>query len=134
MEMVKPGIAHTDHNSKHGGVLFMAPNAWHHLEGVMVSAREFRLYLFNNYTKPISAARFVDGSYAELLRLDKNSKEIGKPIRLSFEVVADGKYLKVAIPKQMALPLDIAVWLKFEGRKRPEIFNFTFKKVSDFSD
>ena len=134
MKLVKPGIAHSDHNPNHGGVLFMAPNRWHHLEGVLVSVREFRLYLYNNYTKPISAARFVEGSYAEVLRLDKNNEEIDKPVRLSFEVVDSGSYLKAAIPEQMALPLDIAVWLKFEGRKRPEIFNFTFKKVSGFSE
>ena len=112
----------------------MAPNAWHHLEGVLVSVGEFRLYLYNNYTKPISVARFAQGSYAEVLRLDKKGKEIGKPVRLSFEVVSGGSYLKAAIPEQMVLPLDMAVWLKFEGRKRPEIFNFTFKKVSNFLD
>jgi len=45
--------AHTDHGSKHGGVLGMVGD--YHLELVNL-ATEFRLYLFDAFTKPISTA------------------------------------------------------------------------------
>ena len=46
MRLRSPQDAHRDHSTKHGGVLFMAPNGWHHLEGALPSRHEFRLYLY----------------------------------------------------------------------------------------
>ena len=48
-------IEHADHEPKHGGVFFMAADNWHHIEGVLASPSEFRLYIYDNFTKPISA-------------------------------------------------------------------------------
>lgn len=51
-------MAHGDHNPKHGGVLFMAPNGYNHLEGTLDVDGNFRLYLYNDFTKPIDATPF----------------------------------------------------------------------------
>jgi hypothetical protein len=57
---------HMDHEPKHGGVFFMAPDRFHHLEGVLLPAGTFKVYLFDDYTRPLPAKGFeavlsVDG-------------------------------------------------------------------------
>ena len=58
----------------------MAADNWHHVEEVLASPTEFRLYLYDNFTKPISADGY-EGT-AEVARLDANGNELGKPVKL----------------------------------------------------
>src|SRR5271165_5179838 len=47
---------HSNHNPQHGGVFFMALDNQHHLEGVLLEAGIFKVYLYDAFTKPLSAA------------------------------------------------------------------------------
>ena len=47
---------HGDHNPKHGGSFFMVSNNWH-LEVTHPAAAVFRLYVYDNYSKPFAPPR-----------------------------------------------------------------------------
>lgn len=127
MALVDFRTAHADHNPKHGGVFFMAPNQWHHLEGVLISPREFRVYMYNNFTRPIGARAFAQGSTVQVHRGGNAPK-----MNLELKASDDGEYLKAELFDGLALPLSLSARIKFEGKTQGELFDFRFEKLSDF--
>lgn len=121
-------VEHSDHAPKHSGTFFMASDNWHHLEGVLASASEFRIYLYDNFTKPISAKGY-DGT-AEVLRQDAKGDDVGKARKLDLKPSADGTYLTVFIPPEFVTPLAFTVRVTLQKGEKPALFNFTFDKPS----
>lgn len=116
--------AHGDHNPKHGGQFFMAEDAWHHIEGTYPSAGLFRVYFYDNFTKPMAARAFT----GSLVLLDASFKETASfPLRLG----ANGQTMEARIPAaQAALPLNAAAKIKFGGNLKEQMFNFPFQKYT----
>lgn len=50
-----PGGAHSDHDPKEGGILYMSGNMYHHIEASYLEPGVFRLYMYDDYTKRIDA-------------------------------------------------------------------------------
>jgi|GEM_PF-2258809 len=121
-------VEHSDHNPKHGGTFFMAADNWHHLEGVMSSPTEFRLYLFDNFTKPISAKGY-EGT-AEVVREDGKGDDVGKPVTLPLKQSGDQSYLSCTVPSEYVLPVAFTVRVTLRKGEAPALFNFTFDSVS----
>lgn len=130
MALSEPTGAHADHSPKHGGVFFMAPNNWHHLEGVMPNEREFRLYVYNNFTKPISPKQFLEGSSLEITNLDANNVEIGGNAKVTLSAAHDDSHLVAIMPANIRFPVSVRARIKLGGKDRPDLFDFTFEGPS----
>ena len=126
MALVQSDTAHGDHSPKHGGQFFMASDGWHHLEGTLTEPDEFRLYLYNNFSAPLSATRCANGSTIEWVSIDADGKEVSERIAQTLDVSSDAEYLSAPVPTALTRPLEATVRLKFDGRERRDLFTFMF--------
>jgi Heavy metal binding domain len=110
---------HGNHNPQHGGGFFMAPDNWHHLEGSYFSPGTFRLYLYDDFTKPLTLAQ-VRATQARLI-LANDGKEI--------PLVRNGRFFEARIGK-LPFPLAVQAKVKFQPEAPEHHFDFTFEKYS----
>src|SRR5580765_1939341 len=118
---------HGNHNPQHGGLFFMAPDNWHHLEGTFPQARLVRIYLYDDYTKPLPREQMksVQG------RIITTSGKGGAAREISFPLVRsrDGQYLEATVDSR-ALPASIVAKIKLKADAPEYHFDFTFTEFS----
>ena len=120
-------MAHMDHESKLGGVFFMAPNKMHHLEATYSKECGFQLYLYNAFTRPINVNRFlaflkvtgeIDGEEDELtLFLEPNKSHTTMHNLLDVNLTAS---------------FEIELHLKFPESEEVELFNLSVDEHGKF--
>jgi hypothetical protein len=116
--------AHGDHNPRHGGQFFMASDAWHHLEGTYPENGLFRVFFYDNFTKPMPAK----GMTGTVVIRDKNDKEIA-----SAPLVAgkNPSTMEAKIPAaDAAVPLRATAKMKFTPAMAEQPFDFQFNEYS----
>ena len=120
-------MAHMDHESKFGGVFFMAPNKMHHLEATYSKECGFQLYLYNAFTRPINVNRFlaflkvtgeIDGERDELTLFLEPNKSYTTMQNL-LDVNLTGSF-------------EIELHLKFPESEEVELFNFSVDEQGKF--
>jgi Heavy metal binding domain len=110
--------AHGNHNPQHGGGFFMAPDNWHHLEGAYYATGAFRLYLYDDFTKPLPLQE-VRATKARLIMKD------GQEVPL----MRNGRFLEAKLGK-LPMPLSVQAKVKFTETSPEHQFDFTFEKFS----
>lgn len=105
---------HGDHNAKHGGNFVMAPNNWH-LEVTHPAPQQFRLYVYDDYSRPFIPKGF-------------SSRIVAGTQSIPFKPAA-AAYLAAQVPGA-ALPATIVVKARFEEKQPEYHFDFQFYDYS----
>ena len=110
-------MSHMDHSPRHGGTFFMSPDGLHHLEGVLMAGREFRLYGYDEFTRPIDSATISAVGAA---------KTSGDANELTFVLdrASSGEYLTGRIDPAVTFPIALKVRVTFAGSHEPSVYDF----------
>ena len=111
---------HGNHNPQHGGLFFMAPDNWHHLEGAYRSGGVFRMYLYDDFTRPLARDQVTQMSGRIITKA-------GAAIPLV--PVQNGRYLEAKIGK-LPFPAEMAAKVKFKTSAPENHFDFAFTEYS----
>lgn len=128
---IHKAAAHGNHNPQHGGQFFMAQDYWHHVEGTYPSPGVFRLYLYDDYTKPLA----IDKVKAVTARIV--TKEVTDPqtfvtrevASVPLTPAADGAYLE-AVVGDVPLPANLTMQAVFVAGGKEQRFDFAFAEHS----
>ena len=116
-EMTTQVSAHGDHNPRHGGILFMAPDGVHHLEGALEDGA-FRLYFYDSFTRPIEPGPFG----ARVVPADDRGTPLGDPVALSTAPGALETPVESAAGERSAF----TAFVQFPDRDGEDRFDFIF--------
>jgi hypothetical protein len=121
--------AHGNHNPQHGGQFFMAPDSWHHVEGVYLPSGVFRMYLYDDFTKPLKVAE-ARAIAARLVTKQVYDPSTGKENEIEkFALARTGSYLEAPIG-QRSLPARMSAKVTFKAGDKENLFDFTFDAFS----
>ena len=116
-EMTTRVSEHGDHNPRHGGVLFMAPDGVHHLEGALENGA-FRLWFYDSFTRPLEPAPFA----ARVVAADERGDPLGDPVTLSAAAGA----LETAVAARAGERAAFTAFVRFPERDEEDRFDFIF--------
>lgn len=119
---------HEDHTPKHGGVFFMAPDTWHHLEGTYPQPGLFRVYVYDNYSQPLDA-RTVKGRVVLKETYDEATRTTRELTVFTLQPSPDGKYLDTQVG-DLPLPAEITAKVTFDATRPEDRFDFVFAEPS----
>ena len=108
---------HGDHNPRHGGILFMAPDGVHHLEGALEDG-SFRLYFYDSFTRPIDPEPFE----ARVVPADERGAPLGEPAPLAAATDA----LEAGIGARVGERAAFTAFVRFPERDEEDRFDFIF--------
>lgn len=122
---------HGEHSPRHGGLYFMAPDNWHHIEGTYPVDRRFRVYVFDDYGSPLppDALRLVTGRAVTREVFDVRTATTRELQAFPLRVGPGGQYLEAGIPTSR-LPLRLSARLRFQPGAPEFRFDFLFPDLT----
>ena len=123
--------AHGDHNPKHGGLFFMAPDSWHHIEGTYPAAGRFRVYIYNDFTQPLAMAdaRKVRARVVTKEVFDSSTHTSRELASAPLVLAKNGAFLEARIDP-LALPAQMTAKIAFGPDDKESRFDFSFPAYS----
>jgi hypothetical protein len=124
--------SHGDHNPQHGGLFFMAPDKWHHLEGAYPAPGVFRLYVYDDFTKPLPPGRLKAARSRVVTEetLDPETKTTREITSYPMTLGPGGRYLEARIDPP-PVPAKLAVKVTFSAGGPEYRFDFAFAELSE---
>jgi len=123
---------HGNHNPRHGGQFFMAPDSWHHIEGAYPVARSFRLYVYDDYGRPLPADKLKDVQARVVTKetFDPATRKTTELSAFPLRMARNRGYLEARVDAA-ALPAEMTAKVRF-GRDdaNEHRFDFTFDALT----
>jgi hypothetical protein len=120
--------AHGDHNPRHGGQFFMAQDAWHHVEATIQPGNVFRVFFYDNFTKPIAVKDF-QARVVTREEWDPVAKKTNELEKTALAPGQSGQTLEAPL-KGLTLPAKLAAVVKFGANSPEQRFDFNFAELS----
>jgi hypothetical protein len=122
---------HGNHNPRHGGQFFMAPDNWHHIEGAYPTARSFRLYVYDDYGRPLPADKLKDVEARVVTKetFDPATRKTTELSAFPLRVARGRAYLEARVDTN-ALPAEMTAKVRFGRDTDEHRFDFTFDKLT----
>ena len=117
--------AHGDHNPRHGGAVYMSENQWVHIEGTFVEPNVFRVYVYDEMTRPM----MVSGMIGRVIMADSAGREVGSFMPLAPGNSPDGSTMEAPLPRT-TFPFNMRLYMTFRATDREQVFDFTFQDYS----
>lgn len=122
---------HGNHNPQHGGQFFMAADNWHHVEGTYPRAGVFRLYVYDDYARPLAPAvlRRVVARVVTNERYDARTRTSTDLTAFPLRPSRDGAYLEARV-SGLAFPAEMTAKITLKPDAPEYRFDFTFAEVT----
>jgi hypothetical protein len=122
---------HGNHNPRHGGQFFMAPDNWHHLEGTYPRERTFRLYIYDDYARPLPREQMqqVQGRLVTAETFDPATRVSREVKAFPLRMARSGAYLEARIDPT-ALPGEMTAKVRLKADAPEYRFDFTFTSLT----
>ena len=119
--------AHGDHNPKHGGTFFMAPDNWHHLEGTYPGAGRFRIYIYDDFSRPLTLAqaRKVRGRVVTKEAVDPKTGAVRELASTPLVLARNGAFFEARL-EALPLPAKMTAKISFTADNKESRFDFAF--------
>ena len=120
--------AHMDHTAQHGGTVFMAPDGFHHIEGVYPEPGVFRIYATDNYRAEVDVTGWTGRAVTEE-DYDETTDEFVEVAAIDLRSNPDGAYLEARVP-DYGSTAEVIAKVVFQDGFPAERFDFIFASVS----